>query len=173
MAFKRNDVVELRGKVRWDQNSDEFVHITVDGSSQVFMLKPDDLVLVHPGFAVGDQAIYEPNSDNLYVCEIVAIVGDQAWVRGDYEGIIDMYELKRPEAPEPETAIEQPTPAADGWILWSGGECPLESGTLIDARDGDGFEWGGVSALVDKSVAAQFWRAGASDSNRIVAYRLL
>lgn len=47
--------------------------------------------------------------------------------------------------------------AADGWIEWGGGECPVPAGTKIDVRDVDGEVWSHVSAL-DYTNDAVMWR---------------
>lgn len=42
-----------------------------------------------------------------------------------------------------------PSPDADGWIEWKGGECPVERGTLVDVKYSGGEENFGVSALTE------------------------
>lgn len=42
-----------------------------------------------------------------------------------------------------------PKADADGWIEWSGGECPVERGTLVDVKYSGGEESFGVSALTE------------------------
>lgn len=62
----------------------------------------------------------------------------------------------------------------EGWIEWSGGECPLHHGVIIDAKDRDGYihhgEVVGESIYIDDI----FWRRGvcALEDNEIIAYRL-
>ena len=63
----------------------------------------------------------------------------------------------------------------DGWIEWGGGECPVEEGTLVDIRDGDGHEWHGVKAAPKdeySDAASTFWEHKGSPRNNIIAYRL-
>ncbi|MNG70311.1 hypothetical protein D3C79_286930 [compost metagenome] len=71
---------------------------------------------------------------------------------------------------------------ADGWIEWSGGECPVEKGTLVDVKYANGVTNFGVSALTSKSddnhkqgtcvsFLATNWGGGLPMSG-IVAYRL-
>lgn len=59
----------------------------------------------------------------------------------------------------------------DGWIEWSGGECPVEEGTLIDVRDADGFIWERVEALDDTNTADMWAHRGGTWINHIAAYR--
>lgn len=57
-----------------------------------------------------------------------------------------------------------PAPDADGWIEWSGGECPVGKDSRIDAKFSDGDELFGVSSDWD-------WGVDAGRCN-IIAYRL-
>lgn len=66
-----------------------------------------------------------------------------------------------------------PAPDADGWIEWSGGECPAERGVMVDIKDDDGYEWIGVKALGCIECERDFWVHALADSeNNIIAYRL-
>lgn len=56
-----------------------------------------------------------------------------------------------------------PVPDADGWIEWSGGECPVGEGDRIDVKFSDGDEHFDVSSEWD-------WGADAGSCN-IIAYR--
>lgn len=66
---------------------------------------------------------------------------------------------------------------ADGWIEWSGVECPVEAGTIVDVRYRDGRENFHVKAMSYdstgsiKSLSATCWGSINSGSD-IVAYRL-
>lgn len=62
----------------------------------------------------------------------------------------------------------------EGWIEWSGGECPVEEGTLVDVkyRDGDDFPDAlGVPALSGYGTGSAFWELDGYN-NDIIAYRL-
>ena len=75
-----------------------------------------------------------------------------------------------------------PTPDADGWIEWKGGECPVERGTLVDVKYAEGEENIGVSAMTqgwheDHVEGTNKQRTAANWVDRlpvtgIVAYRL-
>ena len=65
--------------------------------------------------------------------------------------------------------------ASEGWIEWVGGECPVETGVLVDVRYRDGQE---LSALPAKSkptgerdASRAFWH-NDGNLNDIIAYRL-
>lgn len=62
----------------------------------------------------------------------------------------------------------------DGWIEWGGGDCPLDHGLIIDAKDRDGYIHYGE--VVGKSLYIDdiFWNRGvcALEDNEIIAYRL-
>lgn len=76
---------------------------------------------------------------------------------GDYNG------------PESETKADD-----DGWIDWAGGECPLENGTIIDAKDRDGYMHFGEVIGATNNVDDIFWQRGVCSypCNEIIAYRL-
>lgn len=58
------------------------------------------------------------------------------------------------------------------WIEWSGGECPVPKGTVIDVKYRDGSERLGAPALtIDNGTGAAFWVRDDVDQD-IVAYRL-
>lgn len=113
MAFRKGDVVEITGEVEYDESvGDTFVFIKI--GHQRVNVAADDLVLRHLGFEIGDEAVYEPTNGNPLTCKVVAIHKEQAWVEGEYDGIVDMYELTRPEpevvdvAPEATDLVETP-----------------------------------------------------------------
>lgn len=64
---------------------------------------------------------------------------------------------------------------SEGWIEWGGGECPVETGVLVDIRIGHGCELYGVKAAPKAEYSHtvdMFWEhKGAPDFN-IIAYRL-
>lgn len=64
-----------------------------------------------------------------------------------------------------------PSPDADGWIEWKGGECPVEKGTLVDVIWRNGTERAGVKALHIGGAGHRFWVADGM-VNDIIAYRL-
>jgi hypothetical protein len=63
--------------------------------------------------------------------------------------------------------IPEPQPDADGWIVWNGGECPLEDGVprKIKLRDG-------LVSLVHFSASDWGWKHNGSYCD-IVAYRVV
>ena len=57
-----------------------------------------------------------------------------------------------------------PAPDADGWIEWSGGECPVGEGDRVDVKFSDGDEFFDVGS---------FWSWGADAGGcNVIAYRL-
>lgn len=66
--------------------------------------------------------------------------------------------------------------ANDGWLEWGGGECPVETGTLVDIRIRNGKESHGVRAnestyRVNPDASYPFWRKDGKGGD-IIAYRL-
>lgn len=62
---------------------------------------------------------------------------------------------------------------SDGWIEWSGGECPVPKDTPLDIKDADGEVWADVKALDYSNEAHHWgWNKHCSDNCRVVAYRL-
>lgn len=61
----------------------------------------------------------------------------------------------------------------EGWIEWSGGECPLHHGVIIDAKDRDGYIHHGEEVGESSCIDDIFWRRGvcALEDNEIIAYR--
>ena len=71
--------------------------------------------------------------------------------------------------------FESALAASEGWIEWEGGECPVKYGTMVDIRDGDGYEWYGVKATPAREYSdacGTFWEHKGSPENNIIAYRL-
>lgn len=67
-----------------------------------------------------------------------------------------------------ETADTPATPPADdGWTAWEGGECPVTTGTLVEARLADGYVC--MSTPADKLQ----WMRGDPFAIPIVAYRIV
>lgn len=60
-----------------------------------------------------------------------------------------------------------PAPADDGWTAWEGGECPVATGTLVEARLADGYVC--MSTPADKLQ----WMRGDPFAIPIVAYRIV
>ena len=62
------------------------------------------------------------------------------------------------------------------WIEWRGGPCPVPAGTMIDIRDGDGFEWNGFPALKAPVNTDAMWRHAPREvalDNQVTAYRVV
>ena len=66
-----------------------------------------------------------------------------------------------------EAALAEPQADADGWIPWSGGECPVNNGVWFWLRFRNGRQFG-------PDDEAAFWRWGHNhlDEGDIVAYRI-
>ena len=68
-----------------------------------------------------------------------------------------------------------PSPDADGWIEWKGGECPVDHGVMIDVRYRDGVVRKCMPALEPVAdyhdVMHQYWQNDGVDGD-IIAYRL-
>ena len=67
-----------------------------------------------------------------------------------------------------EAALAEPQADEDGWIPWSGGECPLEYGVIHHARFRDGCE----SALDADAPGWLGWKHRGADFD-IIAYRVV
>ncbi len=63
---------------------------------------------------------------------------------------------------------------ADDWIDWAGGECPLENGTIIDAKDRYGYIYFDEVIGDTNNVDDIFWQRGVCSDPKleIIAYRL-
>ena len=75
-----------------------------------------------------------------------------------------------------EAALAAPQPADDGWIPWSGGDCPVEVGTRVDAKFRDGEKAynvpAGDFAEDPDSRSASDWSHMEIDYD-IIAYRVV
>ena len=69
-----------------------------------------------------------------------------------------------------EAALAEPQAAADGWIPWSGGECPIPEGMAFDLRFRDGAKL--IAASSDWPTAEWDWSC-ESGPYGIVAYRIV
>lgn len=68
-----------------------------------------------------------------------------------------------------EAALTEPKPAADGWIPWAGGECPVGPDAWVEAKLRDGKAWIGKEAQRGEEW---LWdHEGGSDD--IIAYRVV
>ena len=68
-----------------------------------------------------------------------------------------------------EAALAAPQADADGWIPWSGGECPIPEGMAFDLRFRDGAKL--IAASSDWPTAEWDWSC-ESGPYGIVAYRI-
>ena len=68
-----------------------------------------------------------------------------------------------------EAALAEPQADADGWIPWSGGECPLGRVTQVDVRFRNGDEFMGAES--PWPAGSYSWSHDESDYD-IVAYRI-
>ena len=75
-----------------------------------------------------------------------------------------------------EAALAEPQADADGWIPWSGGECPVTVGTRVDAKFRDGEKAynvpAGDCAEDPDSRSASDWSHMESNYD-IIAYRIV
>ena len=99
----------------------------------------------------------------------------------DYDGFrVDYSDLTTRELGCEEVTREQYESALaaknKGWIEWGGGECPVQTGVLVDVRYDDGVEEFALEANMPnktrfRTAAAAWWRKDGS-SGDIIAYRL-
>lgn len=69
-----------------------------------------------------------------------------------------------------------PSPDADGWIEWKGGECPAPKGAILDVkyRDGvisTGLEAGQMLGIGTRDASYSYWQSSNMSAD-IIAYRL-
>ena len=67
-----------------------------------------------------------------------------------------------------------PTPDADGWIEWNGGECPVELGTIVDVKYRDGhiqLQCRAKDFRDSELYATTYWGSSGGSAD-IIAYRL-
>lgn len=87
---------------------------------------------------------------------------------------MDINDVRREEVTKEE--FEAALAKNDGWIEWVGGECPVETGVLVDVKYGCGdIEYGLKANMPDntrfKTAAAPWWRKDGHGGD-IIAYRL-
>ena len=59
------------------------------------------------------------------------------------------------------------------WINWSGGECPVPKGTIVDVRHRSGDEFFGEEAELVGSAAQEWHYSRDPDAGDIIAYRVV
>ena len=65
-----------------------------------------------------------------------------------------------------ESAMAEPQPAADGWITWEGGECPVAGDTVVEIRC--------RNLVSDSGEADSFdWDHLADSGYNVIAYRIV
>ena len=69
-----------------------------------------------------------------------------------------------------EAALAEPQADADGWIPWSGGECPIPEGMAFDLRFRDGVTLLAASSI---SPAAEWGWNHERSPYGIIAYRII
>ena len=69
-----------------------------------------------------------------------------------------------------EAALAEPQADEDGWIPWSGGECPIPEGMAFDLRFRDGAKL--IAASSDWPTAEWDWSCESGPYD-IVAYRIV
>ena len=88
---------------------------------------------------------------------------------------LDGFETKAARAAiaKAEAALAEPQADEDGWIPWSGGECPLDRLTQVDVRyrNGDELMGAGLTWLAGSYDWNHNWNHDESDYD-IIAYRI-
>ena len=91
---------------------------------------------------------------------------------------LDGFETKAARAAiaKAEAALAEPQADADGWIPWSGGECPVPTGTVVDVKYRNGSIGVSLPAnishyFVNADAGFPFWVAHGL-SKDIIAYRI-
>ena len=85
---------------------------------------------------------------------------------------LDGFETKAARAAiaKAEAALAEPQAAADGWIPWSGGECPINNGVWVWLRFRNGRN--GHQFGPDNGAALWRWDHNHLNEGDIVAYRI-
>ena len=101
-----------------------------------------------------------------------------------YERIMSCFEMDgfetkaaRAAIAKAEAALAEPQADADGWIPWSGGECPITTGTVVDVKYRNGAIGAGLPANIHivsskDHAGPAYWRADGMQ-NDIIAYRII
>ena len=111
-----------------------------------------------PDYAACDKVWYANGDDGVF---IVAMSVDEK-IKGFHNTILSSAEYFH----------LYPSPDADGWAGWKGGECPVKTGELVDIRYRDGEEvFGAVANEGDSDAGAAFWSCDDFQCD-IIAYRL-
>lgn len=103
-------------------------------------------------------------------CASASKIGfDEGWMMGV---AMDAYAMADAMLAASSAAVQpaRPAPDAEGWIEWSGVDCPVQEGALVDVRHRDGSEF--YSTKAGASVFAKNWKH-LDDDTDIVAYRVV
>ena len=105
-----------------------------------------------------------------------AIYSVTSHIGGHRELSVEDFKQAREIIAKAEATLAAPQPADDGWILWEGGDCPVEVGTRVDAKFRDGEKAynvpAGDCAEDPDSRSALDWSHMESDYD-IIAYRVV
>lgn len=81
------------------------------------------------------------------ICKLMAAAMGDCVTSTDYVTAWNEVQSMLASAPQPQAPGLLPEPAADEWIPWAGGECPVADMVVVNARFADGQEVCAVAAL--------------------------
>ena len=93
------------------------------------------------------------------------LCGPTAWTQEQENNLVEKVSCAIAKA---EAALAEPQADADGWIPWSGGECPVNNGVWFWLRFRNGHQFG-----PDDEAALWRWGHNHLDEGDIVAYRIV
>jgi hypothetical protein len=64
-----------------------------------------------------------------------------------------------------EWVLAKDTEEQDGWITWNGGDCPVETGTLVDVELRNG-------TICNLTLAERFWWNHFNRESDIISYKI-
>ena len=95
------------------------------------------------------------------------LCGPTAWTQEQENNLVEKVSCAIAKA---EAALAEPQADEDGWIPWSGGECPLDLLTQVDVRYRNGGELMGIGSTC--LAGAYDWSHDERDYD-IIAYRIV
>ncbi|EUB97239.1 hypothetical protein PMI07_000815 [Rhizobium sp. CF080] len=114
--FRKGDLVLVPGVVKYDQSKPESVY--VDVQYQGFAVTADELKLVRPFFAVGDEAWRPAGIDGkeLEKVTVLAVHDEMVWVRdesGSFASLKAVHLTRKLKPLEPEQGKATETPVVE------------------------------------------------------------